>query len=44
MHAVYSVGASRENLLKVAKAVRYPAGVEKVFAAAAMEKLPALAG
>ena len=31
MHRVYSEGASRENLTKVAKAVRYPAKLEAAF-------------
>jgi hypothetical protein len=35
MHAVYSGGASREALLKVADAVRYGAEVEKAVAALA---------
>lgn len=35
MHTVYSDGASRENLRKVAEAVKYPAKMEAVFANAA---------
>jgi integrase len=36
MHRVYSEGASRENLRKVAAAVKYPAKVEAEFRRAAV--------